>query len=481
MPDNRNPPGSTLSSTSRAPANASIALAVIVTCQLMMVIDISVVNIALAPIQHSLHFTTAGLAWVIDAYSLTFGGLLLLGGRAGDIFGRRRMLMVGLVVFTTASLVGGLATSSTMLLVARAVQGMGAAMASPSTLSLISSIYNEGPARNRALGIFTAVTAGGGSAGLVLGGALTSWVSWRWVLFINVPIGIAVIGLAPRFIPEPPRNGGRLDVPGAALVTSGLAAVTYGFIRLAEQRSGGLTAGSFVAGAALLTTFVLVERRRAQPLLPLRLITDRVRAAAYVVILLVPAVMFGIFFFISQYMEDDLHFSAIQAGLGFLPLTGFIFASSRIGPRLLARVGARPMLLFGLICLAGASVWISQASPTDGYFGGLFGPLLLFGVGAGECFLPLSVTILSGVPRADSGAASGMLQTMQQTGAALGVAALTSVSISHGRSDALLTGAGIILVALLVAVIALRPPRQSRTTSAQELAQELEPLAAVFE
>ena len=220
---------------SRAPSRASaIALAVIVTCQFMFVLDATVVNIALVPIQHSLHFSPAGLSWVIDAYSLAFGGLLLLGGRAGDVFGRRRMLMIGLVVFTAASLLGGLATTSTWLLVTRAVQGVGAAMASPSTLSLISATFEEGPARNKALGIFTAVSAGGGSLGLVLGGALTSWVSWRWVLFINVPIGIAIIALAPRFVPEPPRNGGRLDLAGAALVTWGLAGVIYAFIRLAR-------------------------------------------------------------------------------------------------------------------------------------------------------------------------------------------------------------------------------------------------------
>jgi EmrB/QacA subfamily drug resistance transporter len=465
-----------LSSPTRVPARASIALAVIVTCQLMVVLDATVVNIALVPIQRSLHFSPAGLSWVIDAYSLTFGGLLLLGGRAGDIFGRRRMLMIGLAIFTIASLLGGLATTSTWLLVARAVQGVGAAMASPSTLSLISATFDEGPERNRALGIFTAVSAGGGSLGLVLGGALTSWVSWRWVLFINVPIGIAIIALAPRFVPEPPRNGGRLDLPGAVLVTAGLAGVIYAFIRLAEQASTAVTAGSFVAGAVLLTAFVLVERRRPQPLMPMRLLTDRLRGPAYLNFLLVPSVMFGVFFFISQYLEDDLHFSAIRAGLAFLPLTGLIFASSRITPRLVARIGVRPILLFGLTTLLVATLWISRATPSEGYFTSLFGPLLLFGIGAGSCFLPLSVTILAGVPRGDAGAASGMLQTMQQTGAALGVAALSSVAASHGRSDALLSGAGIILVALLVAVVLIRPRPQPQAPDAEVIAEEMTPL-----
>ncbi len=282
---------------------ASIALAIIVTCQLMVVLDATVVNIALVPIQHSLHFSSAGLSWVIDAYSLAFGGLLLLGGRAGDVFGRRRMLMIGLTIFTTASLFAGLATSATMLLLMRGVQGVGAAMAAPSTLSLISATFEEGPERNRALGIFTAVSAGGGSLGLILGGALTSWVSWRSVMFINVPIGLAIILLAPRFVPEPPRNGGRLDVAGAALVTGGLATLIYGFIRIAEHGTGTMTAVSFALSVVLLFSFVRVERTRVQPLLPMRLVTDRLRGPAYFTMMLVPAVMYGVFFFTSQFLE----------------------------------------------------------------------------------------------------------------------------------------------------------------------------------
>jgi EmrB/QacA subfamily drug resistance transporter len=465
--------------TSHAQKRAStIALAIIVTCQLMVVLDATVVNIALVPIKHSLHFSNAGLSWVIDAYSIAFGGLLLLGGRAGDVFGRRRMLIVGLSIFTTASLLGGMATSSTMLLLTRAVQGVGAALAAPSTLSLISATFEEGPERNKALGIFTAVSAGGGSLGLILGGALTSWVSWRLVMFINVPIGLAIILLAPRFVPEPPRNGGRLDVAGAALVTGGLASLIYGFIRIAEHGGRSVTLGSFVLSAVLLTSFVHVQKRRAQPLLPMRLLTDRLRGPAYLTMMMVPMVMYGLFFFISQYLEADLHFSAIDAGFAFLPMTGLIFASSRITPRLVGRIGARPVLLFGLFMLGVATLWISKATPTEGYFESLFGPLVLFGVGAGCCFLPLSVTILTGVPRADAGAASGMLQTMQQTGGAIGVAALTSIAAAHGRSDALVTGAGIIAVALMVAFFLIRPT-SNVASSAEESAEEMISLAMV--
>ncbi len=463
-------------STTRA---STIALAVIVTCQLMVILDATVVNIALVPIQHSLHFSKAGLSWVIDAYSLAFGGLLLLGGRMGDVFGRRKMLMIGLTIFTFASLAGGFATTSGMLLATRAIQGVGAAFAAPSTLSLISATFEEGPARNKALGIFSAVSAGGGSLGLILGGALTSWVSWRWVLFINVPIGIAIILLAPRYVPEPPKNGGRMDIAGAALVTGGLAGIIYGFIRIAEHGAKSVTVASFIAGVVLLTAFVQVERRRAQPLFPMRLLTDRVRGPAYANMLLVPAVMYGLFFFISQYLEADLHFSAIQSGLAFLPMTSLIFLSSRVTPRLVARIGARPILLFGLTALAIAAFWISRANPSEGYLTSLFGPLVLFGIGAGACFLPLSVTILAGVPRNDAGAASGMLQTMQQTGAAVGVAALTSVAAAHGTSNALLCGSGIVVVALLIAFLFIRPARPTSPTTADENAEEMSALAMI--
>ena len=462
--------------TARPTRGATIALAVIVTCQLMLVLDATVVNIALVPIRHDLHFSQAGLSWVVDAYSLAFGGLLLLGGRAGDVFGRRRMLMLGLAIFTAASFFGGLATSASWLLATRALQGVGAAMAAPSTLSLISATFAEGPERNKALGIFSAVSAGGGSLGLILGGALTSWVSWRWVLFINVPIGIAIIALAPRFVPEPPRNGGRLDIVGAGLVTAGLASLIYGFIRLAERASANVTLATFIASVVLLASFVQVERRQVQPLLPMRLLTDRLRGPTYLTMMFVPAAMYGVFFFVSQYLEGTLHYSAIESGFAFMPLTSIIFLSSRVTPRLVTRVGARPLLLFGLSTLTAALVWIAQATPADGYFIGLFGPLALFGIGAGSCFLPLSVTILSGVPHRDAGAASGMLQTMQQTGGALGVAVLSSVAVTHGRSGAFLTAAGFTLIALVIAYTAIRPVRSTAAVSAEEAAEELMPL-----
>ncbi|MGI8751123.1 MAG: MFS transporter [Acidimicrobiales bacterium] len=432
-----------------------IALAVIVTCQLMVVLDATVVNIALTRIQSSLHFTQAGLSWVIDAYTLTFGGLMLLGGRAGDIFGRRRMLVLGLAVFTASSLAGGLATSSGMLIAARAVQGVGAAMAAPSTLALIAATFEEGRARNKALGVFSGVAAGGGSLGLIRGGALTSWASWRWVLFINVPIGLAIIVLAPRFVAEPPRRAGRLDLPGALLSTAGLAALIYGFIRVAGHAAGTtVTAGLFAAAVVALGAFVAVEARSPSPLVPLHLVVNRTRGLAYLVMMLLPAAMFGMFFFISQYAERGLGYSPLRTGLAFLPLTGAIFVLSRIMPRVLARVGPRPLLVSGLILITVGLAWLSQTSVSQGYLGGIFGPLMLFGLGAGTCFLPLSATILTGVARDDSGSASGMLQAMQQIGGSVGLAVLVGVAAGRGQGAALATAATFTAVALVLAVVA---------------------------
>jgi MFS family permease len=312
---------------------AGIALAVIVTCQLMVVLDNTVVNIAIAQIRSDLDFSPAGLSWVINAYTLTFGGLMLLGGRAGDIFGRRRMLIAGLAVFSVASLVGGLAISPAMLVAARAVQGAGAAMAAPSTLALIAATFEEGRPRNKALAIFSGVSAGAGSLGLILGGVLTSGASWRWVLFINVPIGLAVMVLAPRFVPEPPRREGRLDLTGGLLSTAGLASLIYGFILIGEgAASAAAVAGLFAAAVVLLAVFFVVEARSSSPLMPLHLVLHRTRGLVYLVMLSVSAVVFGMFFFISQYAQNDLHYSALRTGLAFLPLTIAIFGFSRIMP-----------------------------------------------------------------------------------------------------------------------------------------------------
>ena len=435
---------------------AGIALTIIVTCQLMVVLDSTVVNIAIAQIHASLHFSTAGLSWVINAYTLTFGGLMLLGGRAGDIFGRRRMLVAGLVVFSAASLVGGLAISPAMLVASRAVQGVGAAMAAPSTLALIAATFEEGPPRNKALAVFSAVSAGAGSLGLILGGVLTAEVSWRWVLFINVPIGLAVVVLAPRFVPEPPRREGRLDLPGALLSTAGLALLIYGFIRIGEGGSSvEIITGLFAAAVALLSLFVVVEARSSTPLMPLHLILDRTRGLVYLVMLSISAVVFGMFFFISQYAQTGLHYSALRTGLAFLPLTVAIFPLSRIMPRVLARTGPRLPLFCGTALIAINLAWLSRTSVSQGYLGGLFGPLLLFGIGIGLSYVPMGATILKGVDRDDSGSASGIYPAMQQVGGSVGLAILVSIAAGHGQSAALEGAAGFAVLAFVLTALAL--------------------------
>jgi EmrB/QacA subfamily drug resistance transporter len=433
---------------------AGIALAVIVTCQLMVVLDSTVVNIALTRIRLSLHFSMADLSWVINAYTLTFGGLMLLGGRAGDVFGRRRMLIVGLVIFTASSLVGGLSTTATMLVIARAFQGVGAAVAAPSTLALIAANFKEGEVRNKALAIFAGVSAGAGSLGLILGGVLVSGVSWRWVLFINVPIGVAVIVLAPRFITEPPRRAGRLDLPGALLSTAGLATLIYGFICIGKGGSAlGLIVGLFVAAAVLLSLFFAVEVRSSSPLLPLHLIADRTRGFVYLVMLSISATVFGMFFFISQYAQNALHYSPLRTGLAFLPLTGAIFGLSRVMSRVLTRTGARLPLLCGTTLIAVSLIWLSRTSASQGYLRGIFGPLLLFGIGAGLSYLPMSATILGGVSNHDTGAASGMYQAMQQIGGSLGLAIMISVAGGHGQAIALEVGAAFAILAFVFTAV----------------------------
>jgi EmrB/QacA subfamily drug resistance transporter len=414
-----------------------LALAVIVTCQLMVVLDATVVNIALPNIQSSLHFSATGLSWVLNAYSLTFGGLLLLGGRAGDILGRRRVFTAGLLLFSVASLLGGLATSSDWLLAARAVQGVAAAVASPTALALITTNFAEGAERNRAFGLYAAVSAAGGSVGLIAGGLLTSWVSWRWVLFINVPIGIAGALLAPLFIRESERRPGRFDVTGALSSTAGMASLVYALIRASSSGwSDGLTVGAFAAAAALLTLFVANELRTDQPITPLHLFADRNRSSAHLIRLLLVAGMWGMFFFLTQFVQEVLGFTPLQAGLAFLPMTAALFCSARLTTRLLPRFGAKPLAITGIAITTAGMAWISRISETSGYLGGVLGPMLLFGVGVGVPFVTLTLIALSGVAPRDSGAASSLVNVGQQVGGALGLAILVTVFGSATRSAA---------------------------------------------
>jgi EmrB/QacA subfamily drug resistance transporter len=414
----------------RAPVRgaSTIALALILTCQLMVILDATIVTIALPDIRADLHFSATSLSWVQNAYSLTFGGLLLLGARAGDILGRRRVLIAGIVLFTAASFVGGLAHSAEWLLAARAAQGVGAAIAAPSTLALLTSSFPEGPARLRAIGLYSAVSAGGASVGLVLGGMLTDWASWRWSLFINVPIGIALVLLAPRYLPETEGQPGRFDLAGAITSTLGMSAVVYGFVRAASDGWGDtFTVGAFVAGAALLTAFVLVEMRATQPITPLRMFASRERSGSYITRLLLVGGMFGMFFFMTQFLQGVRDYSPIKAGVAFLPMTVALFAMVRVVPKVIARIGAKQLMVVGAGLALLSMVWLSRMTADTQYWPEIVVPMFLLGLGMGIAFIPLTTASLAGVEPRDAGAASGLVNVMQQVGGALGLGILVTV------------------------------------------------------
>jgi len=474
---------STPSTPDRVARRGSIGLGVVLVAQLMLVLDATVVNVALPHIQTDLGFTPAGLSWVLNAYTLAFGGLLLLGGRLGDVLGRLRSFEIGLAIFTVASLLGGLATSPAWLIASRTLQGVGAALAAPSVLALVTTSAPNEAARNRGLALFTAVSSAGASIGLLLGGALTDFVSWHWTLFVNVPIGAVVLVLARRFVTETPRVRGRFDVVGAVTATLGSVAVVHGFISAADRGwTAPLTLASFVLGLGLLALFVRTESRVPAPLLPLALVRDRTRGGALVLMALVVGAQFSTFFLVTQYLQLVLGFSPVATGAAFLPLSLAIFATSRVSARLVAKVGPRPMLLVGTLGLTASFVWLSSITTTSTYAGHLLGALVLNGVSAALVFMPVTVVVLGGVDRAQAGTVSGLLQTAQQLGGAVGLAAIVSVYASKavpgqfvpGVEPAFLTSAAFTLVALLVAALVLRSrparagaePRPTRETVA---------------
>jgi EmrB/QacA subfamily drug resistance transporter len=442
-------PPSARTARRRRPPRPGLALLIMLSAQLMVVLDMTVVNIALPHIQNGLHFSADSLSWVMNGYTLAFGGLLLLGGRAGDILGRRRVFIAGIALFTTASLAGGLATSAAWLLAARAAQGVGGALASPAVLALIISAFPEGRPRTRALAIYTGVITGGSSLGLVLGGLITQWLDWRWVLFINVPIGIAVVAVTPLFVTETPRQPGRFDLAGAITSTGGVAALVYAFIQAASKGWGDIsTLGSLAAAALLLTSFAVIERRVRQPITPLRLFASLSRSGSLLARLLLVAGMFGMFFFLTQFVQEVLGFSPLKAGVAFLPMTIALFAVSRLAPRLVARFPAKPLMVAGMLPVIAAMAWLSQVSASTSYLTGLLGPMLLLGAGIGVVFVPLTNASLAGVAPEDSGAAASLVNVMQQVGGSVGLAALVSVFGTATRSAVAHPRAGLTGLAL---------------------------------
>ncbi|MFF4183523.1 MFS transporter [Streptomyces sp. NPDC001691] len=414
-----------------------IALLVIASCQLMVVLDVTIVNIALPHIQSALRFSTTGLAWVVSAYTLTFGGLLLLGGRTGDILGRRRVFMCGVFLFALASLLGGLSQNSGQLLAARAVQGVGGAIASPTALALITTTFTEGLERNRAFGVFAAVSAGGGAIGLLAGGMLVEWLDWRWVLFVNVPIAVLILLATPRHIQESERHSGHFDLAGALTSTLGMVALVYGFIRAAQEGwRDPFTLGSFAAAVMFLSVFVLVERRSRQPITPLHMFADRNRAGTYGIMLSLAAAIFGMFFFLTLFVQDVLGFTPLRAGLAFLPVSAIIAVGAGLASQLLPRYGPKPFMVTGAILAAGGLAWLTQTDIHSTYAGSILGPILVFGLGMGMNFVSLTLMAVSGVPPHEAGAASGMLNATQQVGGSLGLSILVTVFGTASRNEA---------------------------------------------
>ena len=452
---------------------AAAGIALVLVAQLMLILDATVVNVALPHIDADLGFGPAALSWVLNGYTLAFGGLLLLGGRLGDVLGRRRMFEIGLAVFTAASLVGGLAQTPALLVAARAAQGVGAAMAAPGVLALLTTSAPDEAARNRALALFGAVSSGGMSIGLLLGGFLTDVGSWRWTMFINVPVGLVVLALSRRVLSETPRRPGRFDVVGAVTATGGAVAIVWALIGAPEHGwTSPRTLGAFALGAVLLVVLARTEQRVAHPMLRPELLRDGRRVGALSMMALVVGGQLSMFFLAVQLIEGELGFGPMASGLAFLPLTLGIFGMSRVTPRLLGRVGATPMLLTGAVGLSASFAWLSTVSTADGYLSGVFGPLLLNGLSAGLVFMPITATVLAGVEAEHAGSASGLLQTSQQLGGAIGLAVIVSVYAAGsvpgqflpGARAALLTSAGFAATAFGVALLLhVQGRRRSRT------------------
>ncbi|WP_328463561.1 MFS transporter [Streptomyces sp. NBC_00448] len=448
------------SRTRRTAPPAWAVLAAVCAGQFLVVLDVSVVNVALPSMRTALHLSDSGQQWVVNAYALTFAGFLLLGGRAADLFGRKRTFLVGLGLFTAASLAGGLAQDSWMLISARAVQGLGAAVLAPTTLSILTTSFPEGSERTRAIGTWTAVGAGGGAAGGLVGGLLTDYLSWRWVLLVNVPVGaLVLVGAALCLTESRADRARRLDIPGAVLVTAGVAGLAYG---IAQSESHGWASTRsllpLIAGAVLLAAFTLVEARTAAPLMPLRLFRVRSVSAANTVLLGCGAATFGTWYFLSLYMQNVLHYSPVRAGVSFLPHTVAIIIGSKLAPRLMGRVDARLVGAAGGVLSAAGLAWQSTLTVHGGFAGTILGPGMVTMFGAGLLMTPIAAAATSGVAMSEQGIVSGLLNTSRQLGGALGLTILATAAAdrastrgSHGADAAHALTAGYGLAFLIAA------------------------------
>ncbi|HEY8235964.1 MAG TPA: MFS transporter [Gaiellaceae bacterium] len=455
------------------------ALALIVTAQFMVILDVAIVNVALPSIKSDLNFSQTNLQWVVSAYAIMFGGALLLGGRLADLLGRRRLFITGLALFAASSLLCGLAWSESSLIAFRAVQGLGGALLAPAALSLLMTRFAEGRDRNLALGIYGAASGSGAAVGVLLGGVLTSYLSWSWIFFINVPVGVAAIALAPLLLQESRADvtHRHFDFPGAASITAGLMLLVYAMTRATSDGWGsGSTLALLAGAAALVLAFVAIELRSPSPLLPLRIFRSRTLSAANAAMAIVGAVAFSEFFVLTLYLQDVLHYSAVMSGAAFAGFALSVVVLSNVAQVIVGRFGVRPTLTAGLLLSAISVAWLTQL-PVDGhYFWNLFPAFVLGGAGMGLSFVPVTIASLTGVERSDAGVASGLINTSRQIGGAIGIAAVSAVAASstsnyvhahsvaatsgvaldHGFQTALYALTGLLLIGALIAVTFVR-------------------------
>jgi EmrB/QacA subfamily drug resistance transporter len=462
--------------------SANAVLVLVAVAQFMVVLDASVVNVALPSIQRDVGFSEQSLSWVLNAYTLIFGGFLLLGGRAADRLGRRRLFMAGIALFAGASLACGLSQSEATLLIARGAQGLGGAMVSPAALSIILTTFAEGSERNRALAVWGAIAGAGGAVGLLLGGAIVEVLSWRWIFFVNVPIGAAVLVLAPRILAESRAKQVRsgYDLEGATTITLGTMALVFTLIKANEWGWGSArTLAGLAVAAALLVGFVWIERRHEDPLVPLRIFTNRSLAASDATMLLLAAALFGVFFFCTLYLQQVLGYNALKTGVAYLPLSFTLIGSSALASRAADRFTPKPVLVGGLLIATVGFALFTRLPVNGDYAGHVVPAMVVMGIGLGMSFVPITIAATSGVAAEDSGLASGLLNTTQQVGGSLGLAVLSAVSTSritsaldggstlpaaltHGFTAAFTVSAILCAAAAVLAIVLLPGRRRER-------------------
>jgi EmrB/QacA subfamily drug resistance transporter len=467
--------------------NPWLVLVLICVAQFMVVLDATIVNVALPSIQKDLGLSEANLQWIVNAYALVFGGFLLLGGRAGDLLGRKRLFLIGLVIFTAASLLDGLSVSSGMLIGSRALQGLGAALISPAALSIISITFAEGAERAKALGVWAAIAIGGSAVGLILGGFLTQVFSWPWIFFVNVPVGVVGFILSLRLIPESRDEHAHrsFDLPGAATATAGLMALVYAIVKSeTDGWTSGVTIGFFIIAAVLLVSFVLIELRTKAPLVRLSIFRVRSLTTANIVMFLVASGMFAMFFFNTLYIQRVLGYGPLKAGLAFLPFTAGIMVSAGLASRFAPRVGVRPVTAIGMVVSVFGMLLLTQLPVHGTYVADVLPALVLTSLGMGAVFMPLTLVATTGLKNEDQGLASGLFNTSQQIGGALGLAVLSTVAASRtssvGGSDAealvagfhwAFAGGAILILAALVVMLAMLRARHVARIEAEAVAQ----------